>query len=616
MKRIFVLAAALVACGPDLHAADFDKTTTGQVRIYFNEPGTHGRNEVDTRVEDRLVSLIESARQTLDIAAMGFSNQRVVRAAIRAHLRGVRVRFVGDARHLEHGDRGYEAFEAFDIPLLAGNQQAIMHDKFFVVDGRLVFTGTGNITPTDFHQNDNNWMIIDSPQVARDFTEEIEQMLDGRFGYAKRETNDRHTYQVGDTKVEVYFSPQEDAMGRILSAVASAKRSIHFHIFAFTKDEVGSAFIERLEAFKVLASEQGFSKGDTRGPGVFGVIDRSQLHSNASFHEAYRLSLFGADMVLDGNDNSVLAGDYQGGGGRQHSKTMIIDAGTPDAKVLTGSFNWSSSATLANDENLIVLHGQRVADDYMRQWQRLWENGHRYGDYYGTGDQEVKPGDVIINEVHWDGYNGEVDGSDAAGDDVGNDEFIELLNTTDRILDLSLFVLGTRDDFTLGLYPGTVIGPYERFLIVDHNVEPFDDLAPQLEGSAFLNPQFVMNTANDPRFLRLNLHNAAFYLRLVSPSGELIDEAGDGGPPFAGGRRAQADGSIRNASMERVFRGDAPAEGTRRDGWAASSDCAGVNVRPVFHGRICATPGQRNSQQPFSREPDPNFRAPERESEP
>jgi phosphatidylserine/phosphatidylglycerophosphate/cardiolipin synthase-like enzyme len=610
MRRILALAAALVACGPDLHAGDFAKTTDGQVRIYFNEPGTHGRNQVDTRVEDRLVSLIESARQTLDIAAMGFSNERVVRATIRAHLRGVRVRFVGDARHLEFSDRGYEALEAFDIPLLAGNQQAIMHDKFFIIDRRLVFTGTGNITPTDFHQNDNNWMIIDSPQVAEDYTQEIEQMLDGRFGYAKRETNDRHTYQVGDTKVEVYFSPQEDAMGRILSAVASAKRSIHFHIFAFTKDEVGSAFVERLQAFQADAAKQGFAKGDTAGPGVFGVIDRSQLHSNASFHEAYRLSLFGADLVLDGNDNSVLAGDYQGGGGRQHSKTMIIDAGTPDAKVLTGSFNWSSSATLANDENLIVLHGQRVADDYMRQWHRLWENGHRYGDYYGTGDQKVAPGDVIINEVHWDGYNGEVDGSDAAGDDVGNDEFIELLNTTDRVLDLSLFVLGTRDDFTLGLYPGTVIGPYERFLIVDHNVEPFDDLAPQLEGSAFLNPQFVMNTANDPRFLRLNLHNAAFYLRLVSPSGQLIDEVGDGGPPFAGGRLSQADGTIRNASMERVFSADAAADGTQRASWVASSECAGHNVRPAFHGRICATPGQRNSQQPFSREPDPDFRAP------
>jgi phosphatidylserine/phosphatidylglycerophosphate/cardiolipin synthase-like enzyme len=609
-KRLW-LALALCACGgPELHDDDFEATTRGQVRVYFNEPGTHGRNELDTRVEDRLVTLLESARQTLDIAAMGFSNERVIRAAIRAHLRGVRVRFVGDARHLEFGQDGYEALEAFDIPLIAGNQLAIMHDKFFVVDGRLVFTGTGNITPTDFHMSDNNWMIIDSPQVARDFTDEFEQMFDGRFGYAKKSPNDDHVYKVGDTTVEVYFSPAEDAMGRILSAVASAKRSIHFHIFAFTKDEVGSAFIERQAAFAALAREQGKKRGDTTAPGVFGVIDRSQLHSNGPFHESYRLSLFGAQLVLDGNDNSVLAGDYQGGGGRQHSKTMIIDAGTDDAMVLTGSFNWSSSATLANDENLVVLRGRRIADDFMRQWQRLWEQGHRYGDYYGTGDQKVNPGDIVINEVHWDGYNGEADGSDLGGDAVGNDEFIELLNTTDRVLDLSLFTMGTRDDFVLGLYPGTVIGPHERFLIVDHNVEPFDDLAPQLEGSAFLRPQFVMNTANDPRFLRLNLHNAAFYLRLVSPAGVLIDEAGDGGPPFAGGRTTQADGSLRNASMERVFTSDVAKGGTERASWVASTECEGKNVRPAFHGRICATPGERNSQAFFRPEPDPDFRAP------
>src|SRR5690606_38420864 len=140
-----------------------------------------------------------------------------------------------------------------------------------------------------------------------------------------------------------------------------------------------------------------------------------------------------------------------------HSKTMIIDAGTPDAMVLTGSFNWSSSATLANDENLLVLHGQHIADEYMRQFRRLWGDGKALGDYYGSGDQRVRPGDLIINEVHWDGYNGDVDESDVSRDDVSNDEFIELLNTTDRVLDLSMFVLGTQHDFTLGLYPGTVI---------------------------------------------------------------------------------------------------------------------------------------------------------------
>jgi hypothetical protein len=521
----------------------------------------------------------------------------------------VKVRFVGDARHLEGYTSGYEALEAFDIPFIAGNQQAIMHDKFFVVDRRFVFTGTGNITPTDIHMSDNNFVLIDSPQVAADFTAEMEEMLAGRFGYAKQSPNTDHVYQVGDTTVEIYFSPAEDAMGRILSAVSQAKRSLHFYIFAFTKDEVGSAFIERYDAFKRLEETKKFGAEDPKGPGVFGIIDRSQLHSNGPFHEAYRLQLAGVPMKLDANDNSVLPGDYQGGGARQHSKTMIIDPGTPNAMVLTGSFNWSSSATLANDENLIVLRGERVVNDFMRQWHRLWAEGKAPGDYYGDGDQRVKPGDLIFNEIHWDGYNGETDSSDFAGDDVGNDEFIELLNTTGRTIDLSMFVVGTQSDFVLGLYPGTVIGPYERFLIVDHNVEPFDDLRPQLQGSAFLRPEFVMNTANDPRFLRLNLHNAAFYLQLVSPDHQVIDEVGNGGPPFAGGRQAELDGTIKNFSMERVFERDVPGDGTVRQSWRASTDCENRGVRDAFHGKICATPGEKNSIEPFSKNPDPDFRA-------
>ena len=41
-----------------------------------------------------------------------------------------------------------------------------MHNKFFVIDGRFVVTGTGNITTTGFGKNDNNWVMIDSPEVA------------------------------------------------------------------------------------------------------------------------------------------------------------------------------------------------------------------------------------------------------------------------------------------------------------------------------------------------------------------------------------------------------------------------------------------------------------------
>jgi phosphatidylserine/phosphatidylglycerophosphate/cardiolipin synthase-like enzyme len=609
-RALCVLLLLSFGCSNELADADFDATTRGQVRVYYNEPGTSQKNVVDMGVEDRLVTLIESAKISIDFAAMGFTDERVIRAVLRANIRGVQVRFVGDARNLAAHAPGYDKLEVFDIPAIAGNQQAIMHNKFFVFDHRIVFAGTGNITPTDLVRNNNNFVVIDSPQVAADFTAEFEQLFSGRFGAAKTSQNDDYVYQVGDTKLEVYFTPEEDALGRITTAISQAKRSIHYYIFAFTQDDIGSAFIERNQKFRKLPGAAMFKNGDPSGPGVFGLIDRSQLHSNGPYHEAYRQLLFGVPMRLDGNDDSTQAGDYQGGGGRQHSKTMIIDEGTPDAMVLTGSFNWSSSATLANDENLLVLHGPAIAEIYMRQWRSLWGQGKSVGDYYGQGDQHVNPGDIVINEVQWDGYNGDVDTSDTSMDLVSNDEFIELLNTTDRVLDLSMFVMGTKTDFTLGLYPGTVIGPYERFLIVDHDVQPFDDLKPQLDGSAYLNPQFVMNTANDPRFLRLNLHNAEFYLRLVAPTGELIDEVGNGGPAFAGGRKTQADGTIKNFSMERKFAGHDFGDGTRSANWSASSDCNNAGVRAKYRGIICATPGEANSVAPFPKQPDPTFRAP------
>ena len=600
-----VLTMFAVAGCSELGENDFATTVTPQVRVYFNDPGTHGRNAVDTRVEDRLVALIESAGATLDVAAMGFSDVRIFDAVVRAHVRGVRVRVVGDGRHVEGNQSGYEALEAFDIPFIAGNMYHIMHNKFFVVDDRFVFTGTGNITFTGVDRNDNNWVLIDSPQVAADFTEEFEQMFRGRFGFAKKPSNGPQVYSVGDTIVEVHFSPQENAMGRIIEYVQSARKSVHFNIFAFTKDEVGSAFIERHKALT-----EGGEPGDLEDPrGVYGVIDRSQLHSNGPYHEAYRLLLFGVPMRLDANDNSYTPGDYQAGGGRLHAKTMIIDPGTDNAAVLTGSFNWSSSATISNDETLLVLRGRRIADDFMRQWRRLYTQGKPVGDYYGETTR-VMPGDIVFNEVHWDGWNGDINPTD--GDLVSDDEFIELLNTTDQTINLSMYVIGTDDDFILGFYPGTVIGPYERFLVIDHNLAPFSDRTPQVISGAFQNAQFVMNTANDPRFLRLNLHNAALGLKLVAPNGEVIDRAGDGGPPFVGGRSANADGTLRNFSMERIHDGDGAGDGTLRERWRASTACESEAVREAYRARICATPGAPNSEHSFPEPPPVGFRAEER----
>lgn len=584
-----------------------------RVTAYFNSTGTREGNQRDIGAERAMVERIDSATGTLDACIYGFSNQNIIDAVIRAHYRGVRVRVVGDARHFGYNERGYKQLQENHIPIQVGNQFHIMHNKFFVIDELFVFVGTGNITRTGFNRNNNNWVLIDSPHVARDFLDEFEQMYAGRFSTAKERIDNGNTYEVGDTTVEVYFSPQEDAMGRIQEELDRADTNIHFTIFAFTKDQVGSRFIQKHREW----SAENEANGDDdlpileRPKKVVGILDRSQVHGNFLYHEVYRLVLNGVPMKMDANEASYLPGDYQAGGGRLHSKTMIIDRGTPNARVITGSFNWSSSATIANDEVMLILRGEEITEQYYREFENLWvqSKGISQGicnylvDYdprTGEGPKcasDVNPGDILISEVGWYGWNGLVRGSDFSGEErelVSDDEFIELYNTTDEAINLSLWTISNGDDFTVGFTPGTVIQPNQYFLILDHNLGSYSDSEPQRDREAYTGADFVMNLANDPRFPRLNLKDVSLDLRLVDTLAREIDRAGDGRPPFAGGPEISQTGEVlRVRSMERDI---TQSDGTSPAAWdACSASEGGVNVREPFRDDVIATPGEPNS---------------------
>ena len=573
MNRLIAAASVLLmACNPAPDEADLEGTRGGRVDIFFNDPGTRPSNMWEPDAEDVLVEAIDGAQVTLDLAVMGFTRQRVIDAVVRADDRGVVVRFVGDAGHLYN--RGYQTMADEHIPMVVGNGPHIMHHKFFLIDSRFVFAGTANISPTDLRRNSNNFVYIDSPPVAADFLDEFNQMFAGRFGNTKVEIDNGRVYQVGDTEVEVWFSPNEDAMGRILEYVDAAEESVRFAIFAFTKDQIGSAFIRKSIEFEDM------NELDDGTRVVSGVIDQSQLHSNGQFHEVFRLLGAGIPMRMDGNDNGRQPGDYQAGGGRLHSKTMIIDADGMDPLVLTGSFNWSSSATISNDEFLLVLKGPRVTEAFKDYWDGLWDGGrHLGGD--NMDDDGIEPGDVIINEVMWFGVNSQ--------DTDGNDEFIELRNTTDEWINLDLWQISNENDFVVGLPPGSRIPPNGTFLILDHTLEPYADGVPQDELSAFSGADLVLNPFNDNRAARLYLKDGQVELFLKDPQNNVIDRAGDGGPAFYGG----IDGRVIR-SMERL---SPPGDGSDSDNWQACGLTeGGENVNEDFKGEIMATPGEENSE--------------------
>jgi phosphatidylserine/phosphatidylglycerophosphate/cardiolipin synthase-like enzyme len=580
------------------------------VEVFFNAPGTRKGTEYNRLPAEFAAERIDAAKVSVDAAVYGFNHRLIIAALVRAHLRGVKVRIVGDAGEYARGSRGYGAMEDYRIPMQLGNQFHIMHDKFFVIDGRFVFVGTGNISHSEFERNNNNWLILDSAPLSDLFTAEFEQMFAGRFSAAKKPLEMVNGFQIGDTFVEVFFSPQDDAMGKILEELAKVDTSVHFTIFAFTKDQVASRFVEKHVAFEAYNRANNLQDTDLLDPRrkrVVGVLDRSQLHGNGQYHQGYRLAANGVPMRMDGNENSAMPGDYQAGGGRLHAKTMILDEGTPNARVITGSFNWSSAATISNDEVLLVLHGERITDQYMDEFRKIWSQGKELSqsmcNYMVDKESlrcgsEVRPGDVVISEVHWDGWNAQRDPSDHTGNfrsDVTNDQFIELYNRTDKPVNLSMWTLSNGHDVIMGFTPGTVIMPGQHYLVLDHNTVPLSERDPQRGVHAFLNPDFVLNTANDPRFRRLNFKSAYMNIILRDVRAEVIDRAGDGGPPFYGGRQGDM-----NYSIERVFTGaNEVGDGTQRSSWRQSTGVngrGGENVAESFRDFIIATPGQANSQ--------------------
>jgi len=132
----------------------------GWFQLYFTQP-INSTNEADFHgapIEDALVQLIDSAQQSIYAAIFELNSEPVTQALIRAHQRGVRVRVVTDNKHgLNDPETTLTELQDAGIQVVADtSNRNLMHDKFFVIDGLYVWTGSTNITHNGMYNNNNN----------------------------------------------------------------------------------------------------------------------------------------------------------------------------------------------------------------------------------------------------------------------------------------------------------------------------------------------------------------------------------------------------------------------------------------------------------------------------
>ncbi len=316
---------------------------SGWYSVYFTDPLDPQAGSYRGGPDDALGAAIDQARVSVDVAVLEMNLWRVRDALIDAHERGVQVRVVTESDNL-YFDEVQELIEA-GIPVSGDLGEGLTHNKFAVIDRQEVWTGSMNFTTTDGYRNDNNLLRIRSAQVAENYTSEFEEMfIQDLYGPDIRAATPNPLVTVDGTRVETYFSPDDQTARRLQELINNAEKSVFFLAFSFTSDDLADALMRRARA----------------GVHVAGVMDQSQISSNQG-SEFERLVDAGLDVRPDGNPNKM------------HHKVFIID----EFIVVTGSYNFSASAEKFNDENTLILYNRDIAARYLEAFDLVFKLAER-----------------------------------------------------------------------------------------------------------------------------------------------------------------------------------------------------------------------------------------------
>jgi phosphatidylserine/phosphatidylglycerophosphate/cardiolipin synthase-like enzyme len=341
---VWLLVLVLAACITPTETQPPPTTTRDETpssewfTLYFSNPDSPTAGSFRGGPDEALAQAIREARLSVDAAIYHLNLWSIRDALIAAHQSGVKVRVVMESDNMDEVE--VQDLVAAGIEVIGDRRESLMHNKFVVIDGSQVWTGSLNFTINGAYYNDNNLVCIRSSRLAQNYTSEFEEMfLRDFFGDNVLDNTPYPSLTIDSSQVETYFSPDDDTAEHIVELVRSAQKEIRFLAYSFTSDEIAEAILERAAA----------------GVQVSGVFEEGQYYSNTGT-ELDRLADAGLDVRLDGNPRNM------------HHKVILID----NQIVILGSYNFSRNAEEFNDENTLIIHNGEMAAQVLTEFERVW----------------------------------------------------------------------------------------------------------------------------------------------------------------------------------------------------------------------------------------------------
>lgn len=253
---------------------------------------------------------------------------------------------------------------------------ALGHNKFLVRTDKqkkplVAWTGSTNWTTTGLCTQLNNGLLIENPAIAKIYLDQWNLLRKSRSEFPKPLTTSNakcRTAKVTNGNATVWFTrcPKSADLEALREAVESATQGVLFLMFM-----PGAAGLFSTVA-KLSGKPNLYVRGAVtelpHGHGDESAIDVNLV--NGEKHQALHLDIVqaeGATHPVANFAEEVTRKQFlsQIGHAIIHSKCVVVDPFSDNPKVITGSHNFSTSASTKNDENFIIIEGDKeLAEAY------------------------------------------------------------------------------------------------------------------------------------------------------------------------------------------------------------------------------------------------------------
>jgi phosphatidylserine/phosphatidylglycerophosphate/cardiolipin synthase-like enzyme len=313
------------------------------LELYFIDPTSPFAQREVGSVDDIVSASITAAKQSVDVAVRSMSLDNITKALMTAARRGVAVRVITETDSLM-ARSNFQTLRDAGIPVIDDQQPGLMNNKFIVIDHAQVWTGSVDYNISGVFREYNSLVRVSSPEMAADYTKEFDEMfVNNQFGRLVVPETPYPSVSIQGTQVDVMFSPDDIVVDRLSKLLGEAEQSIYFLAYSFGSNDLGNVIREK--------ASQGIAVG--------GVLESDQVTSEQAnpnqVDELNRFRQAGVDIRLDGQPEVM------------NHKIMIIDGRI----VIMGSYDFTNRAENENDENVLIIYNEKIAEKFMEEFQRV-----------------------------------------------------------------------------------------------------------------------------------------------------------------------------------------------------------------------------------------------------